>query len=116
MRLLVCGGRNFSDRLLMRMILDQIDSTSGIEVLIHGAAQGADRLAADWAKERGIPGLPFPADWKKYGNSAGPIRNARMLKEGRPDFVVAFPGGDGTLDMVTRARVSLGSDKVRVII
>ena len=37
---------------------------------------------------------------------AGPERNARMLAEGRPDLVVAFPGGTGTADMVRRAKAA----------
>ena len=43
-------------------------------------------------------------DWKKYGKKAGPLRNQQMLEEGKPDLVVAFPGGNGTADMVRRAK------------
>ncbi len=46
----------------------------------------------------------FHAEWMKYGKAAGPIRNARMLAEGKPDLVVAFPGGRGTADMLRRVR------------
>ena len=52
--------------------------------------------------ERGVA----EADWAKHGRKAGPIRNQRMIDEGRPDLVVAFPGGTGTADMVERARVA----------
>jgi hypothetical protein len=69
-------------------------------LIIHGAAKGADTLAGRWAKEFNIPVLVFPADWKKYGRRAGPIRNAQMLSEGKPNLVVAFPGGRGTANMV----------------
>jgi hypothetical protein len=31
------------------------------------------------------------------------IRNTQMLAEGRPDGVVAFPGGRGTANMVRQA-------------
>jgi hypothetical protein len=44
------------------------------------------------------------ADWKRLGRKAGPIRNQRMLVEGKPDLVVAFPGGKGMAGMVTLAR------------
>ena len=43
----------------------------------------------------------FPADWARHGNSAGPIRNGQMLAAGKPELVVAFPGG-GTADIVAR--------------
>lgn len=46
------------------------------------------------------------ADWDGLGRKAGPIRNQRMLDEGKPDLVVAFPGDKGTADMVRRARTA----------
>jgi len=42
-------------------------------------------------------------EWDELGKKAGPLRNQRMLDEGKPDLVVAFPGGGGTKDMVRRA-------------
>jgi hypothetical protein len=52
---------------------------------------------------------PYPADWKRYGNAAGAIRNTQMLVEGKPDIVLAFPTGrlsitKGTKNMVQQAR------------
>jgi len=44
------------------------------------------------------------ANWAGLGRKAGPIRNQEMLDQGRPNMVVAFPGGRGTADMVRRAR------------
>jgi len=61
-------------------------------------------LAAAWALSRGIPAIAFPADWNKDGKAAGFVRNARMLRDGRPELVVAFPGGKGTAHMVKLAR------------
>lgn len=104
MRLLVCGGRDFSDTALLERILDDIHSKTPVTCLVHGAARGADTLAAQWAASRGVPALAFQADWERDGRAAGPLRNARMLEEGRPDSVVAFPGGRGTADMVARSR------------
>lgn len=74
--------------------------------VIHGAARGADTLAHEWAAHHEIPVDVYPADWQAHGRAAGPIRNARMLEEGKPDVVVAFKGGRGTADMVRRARAS----------
>lgn len=106
MRLLVCGGRDFSDHDAMNKTLDEwhFDGLDPVEVLIHGAAPGADRLAYGWANARGVPALAYPADWTRHGRAAGPIRNQQMLEEGRPDLVIAFPGGRGTADMVRRAK------------
>jgi hypothetical protein len=104
MRLLVCGGRDFSDAALLERTLDAIHSETPVTVLVHGAARGADTLAAQWAKSRGVEALAFPADWERDGKAAGHLRNARMLEEGRPDAILVFPGGRGTADMVARSR------------
>lgn len=104
MRILVCGGRDFSDTIGAYEKLDRLYKKYHFDVLIEGDARGADRIAGYWARKNRIDNLKFRANWNKYGNAAGPIRNQQMLDEGRPDLVVAFPGGDGTADMIRRAR------------
>ena len=106
MRLLACGGRDFGDAAFVARCLDRVHAERGVSLLIHGAARGADSLAAAWAKDRGIPAAAYPADWQRDGRAAGPIRNQRMLAEGRPDGVVAFAGGSGTADMIRRAKAA----------
>ena len=102
MRILVCGGRNFSD---VRMLYDVLDGLKPqIDVLIHGDAKGADRLAGGWAIANKIPVKKYPADWDTYGKTAGYIRNKRMLDEGKPDLVLAFRGGAGTRNMINTAQ------------
>lgn len=102
MRLLVCGGRDYNDRRGVFRSLDRLLTKRQVVTLIHGAAPGADSLAAQWAKERGIEQIACPAEWEKYGKRAGPLRNAHMLTL-NPDGLVAFPGGRGTADMVMQA-------------
>jgi hypothetical protein len=106
-RVLVCGGRQFTDTEYLADVPDALRIEHGpIAVVIHGAAVGPDGMAGEWAKARGIPVQDFPADWTAFKNrrSAGPIRNQQMLTEGKPDLVVAFPGGRGTTGMVRLAR------------
>ena len=105
-RVLVCGGRDFSDRWLLTQTLDAYHARVGIATIIHGAARGADSLAAKWGEGIGVGLEPYPADWAKHGRSAGPKRNEQMLREGKPDVCIAFPGGRGTADMVRRCRTS----------
>jgi hypothetical protein len=106
-RVLVCGGRDFQQTMFLSRTLDRLQAERGqFAVVMHGGAKGADFLAACWAEVRGIPTLKFPANWITYGKAAGPMRNARMLDEGKPDLVVAFPGGRGTADMVKRAKAT----------
>lgn len=97
--ILVCGGRNYRDYTRLAKELDALAPTK----IIHGGATGADYLAAQYVTARGIACEVYPADWTQYGRSAGPIRNQRMLDLGRPNLVLAFPGGRGTADMVRRA-------------
>lgn len=105
MRVLVCGGRDYNNRdHVWNTLTDEDVIRGGFEVVIHGAATGADDEAMGWAQACGIQHLPMAADWHRYGKAAGPIRNQRMLDEGKPDLVIAFPGGRGTADMVRRAR------------
>jgi YspA, cpYpsA-related SLOG family len=101
-RLLICGSRSWTDETPIRAALERARP----EVVIHGAARGADTLAGRIAAELGCRVLPFPADWS-LGRAAGVLRNQRMLDEGRPNWVIAFAddlrASRGTRDMVERA-------------
>ena len=114
MRILVCGGRYYTDKDRVWRELDKIVAYGelwddqrllphGITI-IHGGAAGADALADHWAVHNYANIEEFPADWEQYGKSAGPIRNKQMLDEGKPDLVLAFPGSTGTAHMVKIAR------------
>jgi len=106
MKILVCGGRDYANASALNQALDAIHREKHVTRLIHGAARGADVLAAAWAASRGIPAHAFPADWARHGKAAGFRRNEAMLREGRPELVVAFPGGKGTAHMVKIAKAT----------
>jgi hypothetical protein len=103
MKVLVCGGRNFRDVRAVKDALTDLHMESHITKIIEGGASGADCYAAEWADEWSMAHETFSADWQTHGRAAGPIRNQKMLDEGKPDLVLAFPGGRGTDDMVRRA-------------
>lgn len=106
MRLLVCGGRDYKNAQKVFDTLTAIANKKGIELIIHGAAKGADTWADIWAVYCGIERMPFPvsgAEWDRHGKRAGHLRNAKMIEFGKPDGVVAFPGGKGTANMVDQA-------------
>ena len=107
--ILVTGGRDFSDKKFLYKTLDNLHKKLRISKVIQGYARGADRLADSWARSRGISssGATYyitDVDWRKLGYAAGPLRNQRMLNS-EPDieYVVAFPGGTGTADMIERS-------------
>jgi hypothetical protein len=105
MKLLVCGGRTFTDKRWLESVLNKISAVKDIDLLIHGGARGADKLAGEWAFAIGVRVKECRADWSKFGKAAGPMRNSEMLKL-KPDLVVAFPGGKGTADMVRKAKAA----------
>jgi len=108
-RILICGGRDYDDRTRFFHFMDSVLETIGETgetprrdvVIIHGAARGADTLADDYGRERGLRVIRYPADWKTHKRAAGPIRNRLMLTDSQPHVIIAFPGGDGTADMVS---------------
>lgn len=104
LRVLVCGGRNYTNNARVWGRLNLLHAEFGVAVVIHGAARGADMLGEYWAKANEVRDIPFKPDWDAYGPAAGPIRNKQMLDEGKPDLVIAFPGGKGTADMVWQAK------------
>jgi hypothetical protein len=103
---IVCGGRDYKDRERVFAALDQMRAKhSGFLLIAHGGAPGADTLAGEWARERGIACEVFPADWEGRGPAAGPERNQRMIDAGA-NGCVAFPGGRGTADCVRRCEAT----------
>lgn len=105
MRVLVCGSREWSDRAVLRDCLDRVAAVLRVDTVIEGEARGADTMAREWALDHGIAVAKFPADWARLGKSAGVERNERMLRDGEPDLVIAFPFGEsrGTWHMVRAA-------------
>ena len=106
MKVLVCGGRNFADVEQLNRVLDEFNEEDPIDTLLEGGAKGAERMAGMWARnhEPRINVEVFPANWDKYGRSAGFVRNKQMLDQGKPFMVVAFVGGVGTKMMIKLAR------------
>jgi YspA, cpYpsA-related SLOG family len=77
-------------------------------MVIHGNAPGADKLAQQVAFIIGVSQHGYPANWTKYGNAAGMIRNGVMLDENPEiELVLAFHDklyeSKGTKDMLHRA-------------
>jgi hypothetical protein len=108
MRVLVCGGRDYTDRAALYAELDRLHAEYSFGTIISGGASGADALAVEWAQAQGIATQVFAAEWGTFGRrgSASSLRNARMLAESRPDIVVAFPGGHRTANMVKQAKAA----------
>ena len=100
-----------------------------VHLLPHGGARGADQAIGLAAHQLGWPVQSLPAEWGRYGRSAGPIRNRRLLEPAlaeaqahtSPSFsasvlVIAFPGGAGTASLVQQARRCSSRSPVPVVV
>ena len=99
MKIIIAGGRDFNDYQLLCSKLDFLFQNV-VPTIICGEARGADSLGKKYALEHNLQVISFPADWEKYGKSAGYIRNEQMAKEA--DALVAFWDGQskGTKHMI----------------
>ena len=106
-KVLVTGGRNFTDIKHVHEVLETIKIDRGPLMIIQGGATGADFIAKMWAmNDPDCEEITVKANWEKYGKRAGRERNQKMLDDHTPDLVMAFPGGRGTADMTKRASAS----------
>lgn len=118
-RVLICGSRDWTDVTAISKVMKQFDPHT--TVLVCGMARGADVIAYRLAKGLGWNVMEFPANWEAYSTKekwrAGHDRNKAMLREGKPELVIAFKDGfdktmrrGGTENMVKLAKLA----KVRV--
>lgn len=113
-RLLVTGGRDFTDGHYIWRWLSTLHARYGFALLIHGGSRGVDILSDAWARGHGVQPVQCDALWAYYrargcSQVAGPSRNSLMLLL-QPQLVLAFPGGTGTADMIAKtmdARIDL---------
>ena len=104
-KLIIAGGRDFNSYTSMSKVLDKLLANINDEIqIICGMARGADRLGEKYAKANGYEVIYFPADWDRYGKSAGFRRNIQMADYA--DAIVAFWDGKslGTKHMIKIAK------------
>lgn len=100
MKTIIAGSRTITDRRLVFDILRELDF---ITEVVCGCARGIDTLGSQWAKTQDLPVKHFPADWKKFGKSAGPIRNKQMAEYGEA-LVLIHKGTPGSMNMLKLAK------------
>ena len=111
-RIIICGGRHFDDYEVLEKVVDKVISelkfTSQEIEIVSGHCQGTDLLGELYAEKHGLKCAVFPANWKKFGKAAGPVRNSEMIKyisDSENPMVIAFvgPNSKGTMDTVKKA-------------
>jgi hypothetical protein len=104
MKVIIAGGRGFSDYELLKQKCDfYFSMLDGNIEIVSGKCRGADKLGERYANEKGYPIKEFPAQWDTLGKRAGHVRNGLMALYA--DALIAFWDGvsDGTADMITQA-------------
>lgn len=90
-------------RILDRFV--RLNSWKGEIRFAGGDATGVDTVVRNWCIANGYRFKRFNANWKKFGNGAGPRRNKRVLDKFKPEVMISFPStGTGTANMVKEAR------------
>ena len=104
MRVIIAGSRSFNDYELLKTSCDTILKSIDELEIVSGTANGADKLGELYASNHGYQIKRFPAEWDKYGKSAGYIRNEEMAKYA--DRLIAFWDGKskGTMHMINLAK------------
>lgn len=113
MRIQITGSRDFTDvKIVGGAIARAVGSIYDTKhVIVHGGARGADSLSGEVARSFGYTEEVHPADWDRYGKSAGYRRNAEMIAL-KPDVVLAFKkrgagnkGTQHTIDLANKAGI-----------
>ena len=105
-RVVIAGCRNYNNyeeaKAYIDLCLSNIRQENEI-IILSGCADGADAIGERYAKENGFRVEKYPADWKKYGKSAGPRRNKQMAEA--CDYVICFwdEKTNGTKSMIESA-------------
>ena len=106
MRIIIAGSRDFNDvemlnkevlKVLNILYLESNNKLRRKDIeMISGTANGADKLGESFAKHYNIKLTLFPADWNKYGKSAGYKRNKQMSLYAKENNGVLIAFWNGT--------------------
>jgi predicted Rossmann fold nucleotide-binding protein DprA/Smf involved in DNA uptake len=105
MKIIVAGSRHIKKYALVENVIkDAISRGLVFTELVSGGARGVDTMGETWALKNGVPIKRFPADWEKYGISAGPIRN-RLMGDYADALIAIWDGKTaGTKNMIDYAK------------
>jgi len=109
MKTIIAGSRNINDNKTVQDAMNIADlppHSIHITEIVSGCARGVDQIGEQLAKFYGIPIKRFPAQWERFGRSAGYKRNAKMAKYA--DALIAIWDGKsrGTKHMINLATAS----------
>jgi hypothetical protein len=103
MRVIIAGSRGYKGSVKgVQKIIN--DSGFDVSVVLCGGARGADSTGLAWATTNNIPVEYYPANWDKFGRSAGVLRNKIMVESA--DALIAIWDGKspGTKNCIAQAK------------
>jgi hypothetical protein len=102
MRVIIAGSRGIND---YAKVCDAVQrSRFPISRVLSGMARGVDTLAIRYATEKRLPLEQFPAQWSKWGRSAGYRRNEQMAQNADALIAVWDDRSPGTRHMIQVAK------------
>lgn len=108
MKLIIAGTRTFDNYKLLEETIKPallgISHLEDIDEIVSGCCKGADKLGERFAELLNIKPTKFPADWDKYGKSAGIIRNRQMAEYADAAVVFWDAHSKGSLNMIQTMR------------
>lgn len=106
----IIGSRTFHNYEMLKIVCDRLIRST--DTIVSGGASGADILGKQYAIDKKLNYIEFPADWNKYGKRAGFIRNQTIIDNS--DFIIAFWDGvsNGTKNSIDIAKL----DKIPTLI
>lgn len=117
--LVVAGTRTFNNyellkRKITEIFLNKYTAEGKTLEIVSGGARGADNLGEQFAHEHKLPLRIFPADWNKYGKSAGMLRNQQMADYAAAAIVFWDGKSRGSRNMILEMKKR--SKPVKVVI
>lgn len=106
MRLAIIGSRSFKDYYKLCIEVNKLRETEEITTIISGGANGADYLGKKYSIDYYLGYKEYPAEWDKYGKSAGFRRNVDIVNDS--DIILAFWDGKSrgtkhSIDLATKS-------------
>lgn len=100
-KVIVAGSRDITDIKIVELVIQ--NSGFKIDELVCGMARGVDSIGYLLCKKKGIPIKEFPADWNRYGKSAGFVRNEEMAQYATHLIAISKDRSPGTENMINLA-------------
>ena len=98
MKTIIAGTRSVED---YKLVVESITRSGySITEVVSGCATGVDRLGEQWARANNIPIKEMPADWNRFGKSAGPMRNKQMADYADCAIIIWDGQSRGTRNMI----------------